>query len=55
MTIFRAGHFQPSAIVAHEISKPASIRIPGVLDEGRKACGVDFGQQLRFTGTCKCT
>ena len=24
-----------------------------MLDEGREARGVDFGQQLRFTGICK--
>src|SRR5580698_1154986 len=37
VAIFRTLFFQPPAIVAHEISKPAGIRIPGVLDERGEA------------------
>jgi len=35
---------QPSAVVAHEVSKPPGVRVPSMLDECRKACGNRFGQ-----------
>ena len=47
VTVLRARVFQPSAVVAHEIAEPTRVWVPGVLDEGRKACGERLGQ-LRF-------
>src|SRR6266567_3095444 len=44
VAIFRTRSFQPSAVVAHEISKPAGVWIPGMLDERRKARGESVGQ-----------
>src|SRR5437667_10719145 len=52
MTIFRAGFFQPSAIIAHEISEPTGVRVPSVLDESREACRECLGQ-LRFASARK--
>src|SRR3989442_10130867 len=44
MTVFRAHSLKPAPVVAHEISKPAVIRVPGMLDEGGKARRNLFGQ-----------
>src|SRR6185436_2857273 len=53
VAILRARGFQPSAVVAHEIAEATRVRIPGVLDEGRKACRERFGQ-ARFARAGKC-
>src|SRR5271156_5600698 len=44
MTVFRALLFQPSAVVAHKISKPAGVRVPGMLDERCKVRSDRFCQ-----------
>src|SRR5690606_33189461 len=34
MAVFGALVFEPTAVIAHEVSEPACIRVPGVFDEG---------------------
>src|SRR5206468_3435523 len=52
MTVFGSLLFEPAAVVAHEISEPAGVRIPRMLDECGKACSDRLGQ-LRFAGIRK--
>ncbi len=47
MAVFGAGFVEPLALIAHEISKPASISIPRMLDECREPRCEHLGQ-LRF-------
>ena len=46
MAVLGALFFEPGPVVAHEVAKPAGIRIPRMLDKGGKAGRQDFGQRL---------
>src|SRR6185503_21306252 len=44
MAILRARRFQPATVVAHEVAEAAGVRVPRMLNEGRKTRRDSVGQ-----------